>query len=554
MLAIDLKCMRQHEERFFQTSDGVRLFYRYWAAETSEAAGAIVLLHRGHEHSGRLAHVAEELDLPDFAIFAWDARGHGHSVDGSNTRVTLGTFVRDLDGFAHHIVGVHGFRTEDIALIGQSVGSVLAATWVHDYAPKIRCMILGSPAFKVKLYVPFARPALAVMNNFVKDLHVNSYVKPSALTHDPERIASYKSDPLIQRPISVRVLTGLYSTADRVIADAQAIQTPTQLLISGKDWVVHHKPQHEFFERLGSAVKEKHVFEGFYHDTLGEKDRALPIAKARAFLLRMFDGECVRSSKLDAHERGYTRKEFDALSQNLYAESELGALLSPQGQSDGFWTFFEFDDIGYIKDAAEEKLDADSMWSEMKENSDEANKARKEQGYPSSQLVAWTVKPNYNAQTQRLEWAYSFRSEGQKKDTVNYNTRLLGRHGVMRVTVVPMGDLDNSLPLFNTTIAGFEFKDGNRYAQFSSGDKLAKAGLAALVVGGVAAAAAKSGLLGKLWKLIVVAFVAVWQFLKKQWDQVTGKKTKVVEEAPIPNIAPQPGAPRSEASPTMPED
>jgi alpha-beta hydrolase superfamily lysophospholipase len=42
-------------------------------------------------------------------------------------------------------------------VVAQSVGAVLAVTWVHDYAP-IRCLVLASPAFKVKLYVPFARP------------------------------------------------------------------------------------------------------------------------------------------------------------------------------------------------------------------------------------------------------------------------------------------------------------------------------------------------------------------------------------------------------------
>ena len=45
-----------------------------------------------------------------------------------------------------------------MAVIAQSVGAVLVAAWAHDYAPKIRCMVLASPAFKVKLYVPFARP------------------------------------------------------------------------------------------------------------------------------------------------------------------------------------------------------------------------------------------------------------------------------------------------------------------------------------------------------------------------------------------------------------
>lgn len=312
--------MRPSEERFFNTTDGTRLFYRHWAAVSAEAnpERAIVLLHRGHEHSGRLAHVVDEIDLPEFAFFGWDARGHGHSGDAAKTAVTLATFVRDLDEFVRHISSAHGIAVENIAVIAQSVGSVLAATWAHDYAPRIRCMVLASPAFKVKLYVPFARPALAFMNKFSKNMHVNSYVKPTALTHDPERIASYRADPLIQRPISVRVLIGLYSTADRVIEDAQAIHTPAQLLMSGKDWVVHHKPQHEFFERLGSAVKEKHVFEGFYHDTLGEKDRALAIGKAREFLLKMFAAPPARDSLLDAHERGYTKDEFDRLTRPLF--------------------------------------------------------------------------------------------------------------------------------------------------------------------------------------------------------------------------------------------
>jgi hypothetical protein len=102
-----------------------------------------------------------------------------------------------------------------------------------------------------------------------------------------------------------------------VIEDAGAIQTPVQMLISGSDWVVHQGPQNRFFERLGSAAKERHVFPGFYHDTLGEKDRHLPIAKAKAFIDKLFAQAPARESLLDADERGYTRNEFDRLSQPL---------------------------------------------------------------------------------------------------------------------------------------------------------------------------------------------------------------------------------------------
>ena len=308
---------RTAQECFFETHDGARLFYRYWPALVGGDEHAIVLLHRGHEHSGRMRHVVDELLLPNFAMFAWDARGHGRSPLPEGSSPTLGTFVKDVDAFVHHISDAYGIPAENIAVIGQSVGSVLAATWAHDFAPKIRCMVLTAPAFKIKLYVPFARAALRLFYRCFGEFKVNSYVKPEALTHDPERIASYKADPLITRPISVSVLLGLFSTSDRVVADAQAIQVPTQLLTSGSDWVVHQKPQYEFFERLGTPVKEKHVFDGFYHDILGEKDRHLVMEKVRDFILRMFAAPRRQTQLLDAHREGYTKIEFDRLSRPL---------------------------------------------------------------------------------------------------------------------------------------------------------------------------------------------------------------------------------------------
>ena len=313
--------MRSAEERYFTTIDGARLFYRYWPADSAAARRALVLFHRGHEHSGRLQHLVDELDLPGMAMFAWDARGHGRSLEAQCAGATMGLLVKDVDTFVHHISASFGIDMEDIAVLGQSVGGVLVAAWVHDYAPRIRCMVLASPAFQVKLYVPFARPALRLMNAIRGDFSVNSYVKPRALTHDPERIASYESDPLIRRPIPVNILLALYSTAARVIEDAQAIQVPAQLLISGADYVVRLAPQHRFFERLSSRVKEKHVLEGFYHDTLGEMDRAPAIAKVRGFLRTRFSQLPAPSCLLAADQAGYTREEFDRLTRRLPAWS-----------------------------------------------------------------------------------------------------------------------------------------------------------------------------------------------------------------------------------------
>jgi alpha-beta hydrolase superfamily lysophospholipase len=314
---------RPASEHHFETHDGVSLFYRHWPAAGSPR-GAVVMFHRGHEHSGRIAHLADELNLPDFDFFAWDARGHGHSPGARGYSPSFGTSVRDVQTFVEHIRDTYGIALSDMAVLAQSVGAVLVSTWAHDYAPQVRCLVLASPAFKVKLYVPLARPGLALMEKLRGNFFVNSYVKAKFLTHDPARQASYDSDPLIARAISVNILLGLYEAAERVVTDAQAITLPTQLLISGADWVVHHKPQHQFFERLGSTVKEKHVLDGFYHDTLGEKDRQLATGKARDFILRQFASPPGRVNLLDADRHGATKDESDALARQLPALSPRG--------------------------------------------------------------------------------------------------------------------------------------------------------------------------------------------------------------------------------------
>lgn len=318
--AVDGK--RVADEHTFVTHDGTELYYRHWPATRSTGRRrGIVLFHRGHEHSGRLQHVVDELALEGIAMFAWDARGHGRSPGERGDSPSFGASVKDVDCFVRHIARVHGIASTEIAIVAQSMAAVLVATWVHDYAPRVRCLAFTSPAFKVKLYVPFARAGLGFMYRLRGNFFVTSYVKARFLTHDPERMRSYDEDPLIARAISVRILLGLYEAADRIVADAQAIRTPLLLLVSDTDWVVHRGPQETFFDRVGSTIKEKHVLANFLHDTLGEKERHLAIDRIRDFVLRMFEGECTAESQRNAHRQGHAYDEEQALRRPLPALS-----------------------------------------------------------------------------------------------------------------------------------------------------------------------------------------------------------------------------------------
>jgi alpha-beta hydrolase superfamily lysophospholipase len=292
-------------ERFFTTWDGTRLFYRAWLPETP-AKRALVLFHRGHEHSGRFEELVRRLGLTDFAVFAWDARGHGKSPGERGWAESFACLVRDADSFVKHVSAEHGIAMEDMAILAHSVGAVIAATWVHDYAPPVRAMVLASPAFRVKLYVPFALPFLRLRRMFQKNAFVKSYVRPAMLTHDAAEAESYRHDALISKAVSVNVLVDMRDAAERVVADAGAIRTSTLVLSSGKDYVVRLGPQREFFRRLGSPLKEMREYQGAYHDLWHEKDRAWPIAHAREFVLRAFEQPPQREA-VPANQAEYQR-------------------------------------------------------------------------------------------------------------------------------------------------------------------------------------------------------------------------------------------------------
>jgi len=206
---------------------------------------------------------------------------------------------------------------------------------------------------------------------------------------------------------------------------------------------------------------------------------------------------------------------------------ELG-MLAPTNEN---WSvIFEFDAIGYVKDDDKDKLNADKLLASIKEGTEQGNKERARAGNPPLIIVGWEKPPHYDETTHNLEWAIRAESEG--KPILNYNTRLLGRKGVMEaVLIVRPDELPTTLPAFRELLTGYGYDAGQNYAEYKPGDKVAKYGLAALVLGGSAVGAAKLGLftwlavvLKKAWKLIVIGFVAVVGFFKKIINRITGNK------------------------------
>src|SRR5215510_2058545 len=168
-----------------------------------------------------------------------------------------------------------------------------------------------------------------------------------------------------------------------------------------------------------------------------------------------------------------------------------------------WFAIFDFEDTGYIKD--DEKIDADAVLQSLKEGNARGNEERKRRGYPALTLEGWFVPPHYDTGTKRLEWATKLSSEGGV--SVNYRIRILGRAGVMSAVLVSDPDsLDKDIRVFKAALNDFSYDPGQRYSEYRQGDKIAEYGLTGLIIGGAAAAAAKTGLFKVIGKFGILIF------------------------------------------------
>jgi uncharacterized membrane-anchored protein len=221
---------------------------------------------------------------------------------------------------------------------------------------------------------------------------------------------------------------------------------------------------------------------------------------------------------------GDNSRKFKELNEGISNGQEVGTILGPSFK----WrVVFYFSEIGYIKDPQNEKLDAEPILESLRKGTEEANKIKRKKGWDTMQVVGWRQRPNYNSISRNLEWAIIGENDRTKRKVVNFQTRILGRRGVLKSTLVsrPL-TLNKYLPIYKDILAGFSYKSGWQYAEYRTGDKIAEYGLVALITGGAIAIAAKSGLLSILMKNIkwilfglLAFFGTIWKFVRRLFSR-----------------------------------
>ena len=296
---------------FFSSWDGTSIIYRSWN-QGPNTKGIVLLLHRGHEHSGRMESMAEFFVEDNYTVYAWDARGNGLSEGARDDAESFSVFAKDFQCFVDLIIQETQRPSQDIFLIASSMGAVIAASWVHDYAPSIRGMILATPAFNIRLYMPFAIPMLTFLRQFSLLPKITSYVKSKVLTHDRAEQAIYNQDPLISGSIATDLLIDTYQTGQRIIDDADAINTPTLVLCAGKDWVVSRSAQRKFYNKLSSTKKQWVYFPDLFHAIFHEDKKQAVFETCQHFMNDCFSQPHVDVDNSESHKYGHSKDKMES--------------------------------------------------------------------------------------------------------------------------------------------------------------------------------------------------------------------------------------------------
>jgi lysophospholipase len=267
--------------------DGLALHYEVVVAPNPAAVAVVV--HGFGEHSGRYERLCAELCEWGITSYRFDYRGHGRAEGRRGHALRFDDFVGDLDAIS--ALAAEDSPTLPHLLLAHSHGGLIALHALARPATASPCrwaaVALSSPFFGIALPVPAWKRLLGKgVSRLLPTLQIPTEISPSLVSHDPEVVAGYKSDPLMSYVASARWFTEVLAAHARSPALARAVEVPLLVQAAGDDQIVSLDATRAVFAQIASAQKRLMVYDALYHEIWFERarDREVVLRDLRAFL------------------------------------------------------------------------------------------------------------------------------------------------------------------------------------------------------------------------------------------------------------------------------
>lgn len=265
--------MNKQQTHTLTLRDGTSLHIIHQPAPTNvptPRAVPVLLVHGFSEHSGRYENFMQFLAEQGFAVWIYDARGHGQSEGKRGT-------IPDDDALVADLREVYAFIraqcAQDPIVMGHSMGGLTVALatvrgWITPAA-----VVLLSPALRLDLSL-WERQQIMFGTKLLPNLTRPVPIANERTARDPAVLASADDDPLMHGRISPRLAAFLAMGGEEVIANANEFNVPVLLLYAADDQVVDASGSAE----LGTCLPEgcqARAYSHAYHELLHEPEDAL---------------------------------------------------------------------------------------------------------------------------------------------------------------------------------------------------------------------------------------------------------------------------------------
>jgi len=259
--------MARHDEGFFNAKDNLRLF---WESDLPDKPRAhLGIVHGYADHSGRYRKFIDALVADNFAVHAFDYRGHGQADGRRGYCEKFSDFIGDLDVFWNRVRAAAG--PKKALLVAHSHGALMAIHHQAQNPPDLAGLVLSAPYLKLALRAPPLKVLAATMiEKVVPWLPIKNEIVPELLTRDPEAQKAVERDHLYNRTVTPRWFLEASAAQLQALEMAPKIRLPIYVVCGSDDGIASTPTTREFFPRIGSADKQYQEYPGMRHEVLNE--------------------------------------------------------------------------------------------------------------------------------------------------------------------------------------------------------------------------------------------------------------------------------------------
>lgn len=254
-----------HLDGRLKSADGTEIYWQSW--QVAEPIACVTICHGLGEHGGRYQPIATRLTELGYSVFAIDHRGHGES---GGRRGLIKQFQRCIDDVDLLVEQQLLPLKRPVILFGHSMGGAIATAYTSQHQQKLAGLMLSGAALSSDLVPGPMKLICSGLGKLLPRLPVLK-IDPSAVSRDPEQVASYANDPLnLSGHVPIRTIAEMVAAIAKLPQRFSALTLPMLIMHGSDDQLIPAVASEELYKHAGAEDKTLKIYQGLYHEILNE--------------------------------------------------------------------------------------------------------------------------------------------------------------------------------------------------------------------------------------------------------------------------------------------